>query len=214
MRARRPQHQLFSRFQRPTLAVTAPLEITDPRPAAGAAEIPVSAVLVWVLAAGAMHIPEMRLRLSAGGIRKVSALTVSFTVLSPDGGLRFAYAPFEDSLPAFAQAYRSAAQAAAADESLRSGDPTHDHVYLSVAPWMTFTAVEQPYADPDAASIPSMVIGRMQETAPGRIVAPLSVQVHHALVDGLHLARFFAALPDIADGGLAQLEQFSHWING
>lgn len=207
MHARGPQLQLFSRFQRPTLAVTAPLEIADPRPAAKAAGVPVSAFLVWMLAAGAMKVPEMRLRLSGGGVLEVSELTVSFTVLSSDGGLRFAYAPFEDSLPAFAQAYRSAAHAAAADESLQSGDPTHDHVYLSVAPWMTFTAVEQPYADQDAASIPSMVIGRMREVAPGRVEAPLGVQVHHGLVDGVHLARFFAALPDIADAGLAQIRR-------
>lgn len=205
MHLRARQLKLFKQFQRPMLSVTAPVRMTDPRDAARAAGAPVSALLVWALAASTLSIPQMRYRLSSGGVYELQKLTVSFTVRGGDEQLRFAYADFDADVAAFARSHRAAASKASGNPAIVPTKASRDHVFVSIAPWMSFLAVEQPYADRDAMSTPSMVLGRLARIAPGQVEAPLAIQVHHGLVDGLHLARFFEAVPDIMDDAVKRI---------
>ena len=205
MHLRARQLRLFKQFQRPVLSVTAPVRMTDPRDAATAAGAPVSALLVWALAASTLSIPQLRYRLSSGGVYELQKLTVSFTVLGGDEQLRFAYVDFDDDVAAFARSYRAAASTASRDPAIVPTKASRDYVFVSIAPWMSFLAVEQPYADRDAMSTPSMVLGRLVSIAPGQAEAPVAIQVHHGLVDGLHLARFFEALPNAVDRAIDRI---------
>jgi chloramphenicol O-acetyltransferase type A len=49
-----------------------------------------------------------------------------------------------------------------------------------------------------ADSVPRFAWGRIFEEH-GRMRLPLSVQVNHALMDGLHVGRFFKHVQDLAD---------------
>ncbi len=46
-------------------------------------------------------------------------------------------------------------------------------------------------------SIPRLAWGRFREEG-GRLVMPLSVQVHHALVDGRHASEFINTFAELA----------------
>jgi len=66
--------------------------------------------------------------------------------------------------------------------------PPDDVVYHSVLPWFRFRAYAN--ALPGRDSIPRIVFG--QVTREGRrMTMPVAVEVHHAVVDGLDVARFF-----------------------
>jgi chloramphenicol O-acetyltransferase type A len=61
-------------------------------------------------------------------------------------------------------------------------------VYHSVLPWFRFTAYNN--ALPGHDSIPRIVFG--QVTREGRrMMMPVAVEVHHAVVDGLDVAKFY-----------------------
>jgi len=196
MQARHEQIKLFKTFERPTLAVTANLTGADPRPSAEEAGLPTAAILLWALAASTLDIPEFRLRMASGGVYEIDGLSVSFTVLGPDEQLRFAFAKFDFDVIRFATVYQEAAARAAAGPLRSDGPPELDLIYTSIAPWMAFSHVEQPYASKDAASIPSFAIGRLEHAGDDCVCFPLAAQVHHGLVDGLHLARLFKAVPE------------------
>jgi chloramphenicol O-acetyltransferase type A len=53
-------------------------------------------------------------------------------------------------------------------------------------------------------SIPRIAWGKYFEEN-GKIKLPLSVQVHHALVDGLHVGQYFNAIQEILDNPLKYL---------
>nr|HRC84111.1 CatA-like O-acetyltransferase [Thermoanaerobaculia bacterium] len=73
-----------------------------------------------------------------------------------------------------------------------------DLIHYSVLPWVAFTSFAHARKHNPGDSVPKIVFGRHQDRA-GRRLLPVSVEVHHALVDGLHVGRFFARFQHYLD---------------
>ncbi|MGL3600382.1 CatA-like O-acetyltransferase, partial [Veillonella sp. ZSJB6] len=75
-------------------------------------------------------------------------------------------------------------------------------LYLTSVPWVTFTSISHPTHDQQHDTVPRIAWGKFTETG-GRMSMPLSVQAHHALVDGVHVGRYYellqAWLDDLSD---------------
>ena len=68
-----------------------------------------------------------------------------------------------------------------------------DLIYYTSIPWLSFTQLTHTITHNREDSVPRLSWGKYREEGgPGccRFVLPYSVQVHHAFVDGLHIARF------------------------
>ena len=65
--------------------------------------------------------------------------------------------------------------------------------FISALPWLHYTALLQPVAGGDESN-PRITWGKFAPDAQGRLMLPVSVLAHHALVDGLHLGRFYTGL--------------------
>ena len=67
--------------------------------------------------------------------------------------------------------------------------PEPNVISYSVLPWFDFTSIShaRDYAHEDSA--PRITFGKITE-ADGRSTMPVSIHVHHALVDGLHVGQF------------------------
>ena len=65
-----------------------------------------------------------------------------------------------------------------------------DLLYMTAIPWVSFTSFSHPIMALPADSIPRFAWGKFHENG-NRLQMPLSVQGHHALIDGLHIARFY-----------------------
>ena len=76
--------------------------------------------------------------------------------------------------------------------SLDDGDDGLDLLFISSLPWLSYTALAQPTPSP-ADSNPRITWGKWFERG-GRRYLPVTVLCNHALVDGVHLARFYAEL--------------------
>ncbi len=66
-----------------------------------------------------------------------------------------------------------------------------DLIYHSSLPWMRFTSFTNALGGKD--SVPRIVFGKVTEES-GRWLMPVAVEVHHALVDGLDVARYLERL--------------------
>jgi len=79
---------------------------------------------------------------------------------------------------------------------IRSGEceflPRDDHdalIHFTTLPWISFTSFSHARNWGREDSVPKIAFGRF--TRLGEIVQlPMSVEVHHALMDGLHVGRF------------------------
>lgn len=67
--------------------------------------------------------------------------------------------------------------------------PETNLIRYSVLPWFDFTSIShaRDLSGPDSA--PRITFGKITE-ADGRSTMPVSIHVHHALIDGLHVSQF------------------------
>ena len=64
-----------------------------------------------------------------------------------------------------------------------------DLIRYSVLPWFDFTSISHARNLAAQDSVPKITFGKITE-AGGRCTMPVSIHVHHALADGLHVAQF------------------------
>ena len=69
-------------------------------------------------------------------------------------------------------------------------DFRHDQIYYSSLPWLKFSALTFARNLKGNDAIPKFIFGKANQQG-DKMMMPIALQVHHALVDGLHVARFF-----------------------
>ena len=78
----------------------------------------------------------------------------------------------------------------------------HDHdvamVHYSVIPWVHFRALSHPRNYGSGDCIPKIVFGKYSDDN-GSIKMPISVEAHHALLDGFHMGQYFEGFQSCAN---------------
>jgi chloramphenicol O-acetyltransferase type A len=198
---RRDVFDYFRDFDKPYFNVCTELDVAPLKrfiAAAGAGGLALAYHFIALRLAN--RIEPFRYRLEAGQVRVHPHVDGSTTVLRADGS--FGFADFDDcsNFPAFA------AQASAAIEATRSGrapfEPKPDdsaRIHFTTLPWIHFTSFSHARNWGREDSVPKLAFGRIDVDGE-RAWMPLSVEVHHALMDGLHVGQFVqgfeAALTD------------------
>jgi len=71
-----------------------------------------------------------------------------------------------------------------------------DLIYFTTLPWVSFTSFAHARNRGRGDSVPRIAFGKfMKENA--RTMLPISVEVHHALMDGLHAGRYLIRLEEM-----------------
>jgi chloramphenicol O-acetyltransferase type A len=73
-----------------------------------------------------------------------------------------------------------------------------DYLFMTSIPWVTFTSFSHPGHLGPATSIPMIAWGKLSPAGRRRKM-PLCIKVHHAVVDGIHLGRYFEGLQALFD---------------
>ncbi len=104
----------------------------------------------------------------------------------------FGFGYFENREPYadFERAGRAVLDAVRGSDDLADRPERDDVVYFSVLPWIRFTSFAHARRCPVTESIPRIVFGARHPTSDGGHRMPISIEVHHALVDGVHVADF------------------------
>ena len=63
-------------------------------------------------------------------------------------------------------------------------------IHFSSIPWVDFTSLSHARSFAFADSCPKISFGKMTVSSAGKRSMPMSVHVHHALMDGLHVGQF------------------------
>ena len=136
------------------------------------------------------EIPEYRYRIRGKEVVLHDVVRGSCPILKADRTFGFGYFDFEDDLDQFIQSGKETI------EQVKSGapfDPRFDEddlIHSSVIPWVSFSSIEHAKRLNKGDSVPKLVLGKTY-SAEGRVLMPVSISGHHALVDGLHAGEFF-----------------------
>jgi chloramphenicol O-acetyltransferase type A len=133
---------------------------------------------------------------ASGGVQEFDVIHGSTTVLRGDGSFGIVSLGREPELARFAATARPRVlRVREASGGLFEGDepvgPVESLIHMTTLPWLAFTAFT--HARHTGDDRPKFAFGRFTDEG-GRRWMPVAVDVHHALVDGVHVGRFFERL--------------------
>ena len=192
-----PRKSLFEFFRQtaaPHFSITASVDVTRLERQRRDANFSFFNAVLYTIMTAANAVPEIRMRFRKDSVVKHAVVHASATV--PIEGDRFAFCGVEyvPSWEVFNTACQTAIAKAKTQDELSEHIESDDWIFLSCLPWVNFTALTNPNEGPDDC-IPRITWGRCEQHH-SKASIPVSIQVHHALVDGVHVGRFYEALND------------------
>ncbi len=188
--ARREHFQAFGAFDHPYFSIGAHVDLTSFYPAVKERGTSFTAAIVYVLARAANAIPEFRQRIRGEAVVEHEVVHPSWTVLRDTDLFTFCTVEYVEDFSLFAA--RAEAQSAHVKEhpTLEDDLARDDLLYMTAIPWVSFTSFTHPMHLQAADSIPRLAWGKFFAQGDS-LQIPLDVQVHHGLVDGIHVGRFY-----------------------
>ena len=204
---RRHHFEFFRHYDQPFFGICADVDVTklyETRRAPDPPSFFVAALYSSLKAAN--DIEEFRYRLRKDRVLIHDVIHGGSTVLRDDETFGFAYFDFDPDFSVFASgAGRILKEAQGSSGELDEQAERDDLIHYSVIPWVTFTAFSHAWRRKPDDSVPKIVFGKHFDGG-GRRKMPVSVEVHHALMDGLHTGRFFDRFQNYLDDADALTE--------
>ena len=189
---RRQHYELFRAYDNPWFNLCADVDVT--RLHAWCAEEPgrsFFAASLWCSLAAANEIEEFRYRIRGPEVVVHPLIHGGSTILLPDGTFRFAYYDYSPDPGRFIGHVGEVVERVRSESGpLDPQDDRDDLIHYSVIPWVAFTSFSHARRWGTEDAVPKIVFGKHREVGARRLM-PVSVEVHHALVDGLHVGSFY-----------------------
>lgn len=195
---RREHFQFFSSFNHPHFNMCANVDLSRFQPSIMAHGISFTVAVVYTIARAANAVPEFRYRIRGSEIVVHDFVSPSITILLDDNLFTFCYIDYDQKFNKFAERAAVSIAAVKTQPTLQDPPGRDDLLYMTAIPWVSFTSFTHPMRLHPADSIPRFAWGKFFEEGK-RIKMPLSVQGHHAIMDGIHMGMFYGHLQDILD---------------
>lgn len=187
---RRAQFELFRHARVPYAGITAECDITHFLKTVRENGLPFFLTMLYCAINAANEVPELRRRiLPDGRVVEYERCISSHTVALPDGTYTYCSLdcakPFAEYLPYARVEVEKAKQ----QRGLEDGEDSARLFFVSSIPWVSFTDLIQPVPEPPDSNV-RIIFGKFY-TRGEQTLLPTNLTVHHALADGIHMARFF-----------------------
>ena len=193
--SRKELFDFFIGYAHPYFNVTAQIEVTNLREFIRARKVKLSHVLHYCALRAANEIEPFRYRLKEGKVFVYDKIDGGTTVLLPNESFSYAYFDFDPDFAAFANGMEKAVTELISGTGKLKPTMRDDVIYHTTLPWISFTSFAHARTGGRGESIPRIVFGKITNSNE-RQVLPISVEVHHALMDGLHVGRYVARLEE------------------
>ena len=118
------------------------------------------------------------------------------TVLLPNETFTLAYFHYDDNFDRFIEQAERAVQEVLSGDGVFRPNPDDDRIHFTTLPWVSFTSFSHARNWGREDSVPKIAFGKFIKTN-DRVLLPFSVEVHHALLDGLHVGRYVTRLEEV-----------------
>ncbi len=196
---RRELYRVFMRMDYPQYNLCFDVDVTKLIPFCRERGISFYYALLYCSTQAASSVEAFRYRARGDTVVVHDALHPSFTDMSKGDDLfRIVTVERPGTLEAFVERAAARSRAQVHPFDMTGFEGRDDLIYYTSIPWLSFTQLNHTITHDREDSVPRLSWGKYREEK-GRIVLPYSVQVHHAFVDGLHIARFKDALEAMLD---------------
>jgi len=169
--------------------------------------------VVYLVSRVSNAIPEFRHRIRGEQVVEHETVHPSFTILYNEDLFSFCNVDYVESFREFAARAKEQIDHVKAHPTLENIPDRDDMLYMSPIPWVSFTSFNHPMQYHPEDSVPRFAWGKVFQEG-DRLKMPLGVQGHHALMDGIHMARFYQIAQDYLDYPEKLLDQGYIHITG
>ena len=187
--ARKDHFHFFGRFEEPFFGVCVDIDCTATYEQAKATGSSFFLLYLHKSLAAANEIVPFRYRITDGEVWIYDQVHASPTINRPDGTFGFAYMDYYEDFSEFEVHSKTETERVRNSSGLVPAISGENVIHYSSLPWINFTAVSHARSFSFKDSCPKISFGKMREEGDRKFM-PVSVHVHHALMDGYHVGQF------------------------
>ncbi len=195
---RKATFEFFSNYDDPFFNMTANLDVTELYKFTKEKGLSYSLASLFCSQKAANEIPEFRVRLMGDNIVEFEQIEATQTILQEDETFSFCYYPMKNDVFEFNRTGKLALKKYKRLNTFDVETERLDLIYYSVIPWISFTSFKHAGRFDRTQTVPRIVFGKI--FADGKKTKmPVSVEVNHAIMDGIHVGKYFNLLQEKFD---------------
>lgn len=182
----------FIRYSNPYFGICTEIDFTNAYLRAKELKVSFFLYYFYLSLSAANSIPAFRTRLEGISPVLYDKVNGSPTVLRHDGGLGFAMLEYAETFVDFLKLAGPELERVRSQTVMDASKDRPDTIYYSIIPWIRFTSVSHPLDLPNTEGVPILTFGKTFMES-GKVMMPLGIHAHHALMDGMHVHLFLEA---------------------
>ena len=193
----RKEHFLFfKQMEEPFYGITTTIDCT--KAYAKAKELGVSFFSYYLhkTLSAVNAIENFRYRIIEDEVYVFDVIDASATVMREDTTFGFSYMPFSEEIIGFAKTVQTEIERIQSTTGVFTREYPENLIHFSALPWINFSSLSHARSFTWPDSCPKISYGKLIDEN-GIKSMPISIHVHHGLVDGYHVGLFLDALQQL-----------------
>lgn len=193
----RKSHFLYYKnFDLPHFSITSNVDVTKLYQYVKANGLSFFGTMLYYVMKAVNQVDELKYRIRKDEVVAHDVVHPSYTVLANQDLFRFVTTSFHEDRSAFLKSVDRDIDNAKIGSGLEDDLARDDLVYISAIPWVTFTSLDHPFDTKNPDSFPRISWGKFYKES-DKVLIPLSLSMHHALCDGIHVGKFYQTLANL-----------------
>lgn len=192
--SRRNHFKFYSSVNHPHFNMCANVDVTAFYPFVKRNGYSFTVSVVYIISRASNAIPEFRQRIRGEKVVEHEIVNPGFTILIDEDHFSFCHVEYAENFSEFAKRAEKTIADVKAHPDLEV-NPKDDVLYMTSIPWVSFTSFSHPMQLHPTDSVPRFAWGKSFQEK-DTLKMPLSVQGHHAVMDGIHMGRFYEKIQD------------------
>jgi len=193
--SRREHFNLFKSYGYPHFGMCANVDLSAFYPAVKQRGSSFTVAVAYLISRASNAVPEFRYRIRGEDVVEYDIVHPGFTYLVGDDLFTFCIVDYDEEFSTF-EVNAANRIAFIKENPTLENEPRDDVLYTTSIPWVSFTSFLHPMHLQPEDSIPRFVWGKFFKEG-DNLKMPLGVQGHHAVIDGLHVGRFYEEIENL-----------------
>jgi len=196
--ARKDHFHFFSQFEEPFFGVTVKIDCSKAYDHCKQNSLSFFLYYMHASLAAANSTEPFKYRINGDDVFVYDVINASPTINRPDGTFGFAYIDFKEPFSEFVQVAQAEIDKVRNTKGLIPAVHGENIIHYSSLPWINFTSLSHARSFSFKDSIPKISFGKMTEEKEKKWM-PVSIHVHHGLMDGYHVGLFIDRFQQLMD---------------
>ncbi|MDA3793318.1 MAG: chloramphenicol acetyltransferase [Elusimicrobia bacterium] len=197
---RKEHFKFFSGFDEPFYCISAEIDCARAYKKAKAGNLSFFVYYLHKTITAVNRVKEFKYRIEGDNVVVYDKINVSATIAREDNTFAFSFIDYDPDLEIFSRNAKKEINRIQKTSGLFCNPESErlDVVHFSSIPWISFTGMTHARNYNSADSVPKITFGKMSDSGQSKKM-PVSVMVHHGLVDGYHIGQYINTLQSLMD---------------